>query len=311
VATPAAHPACRQCGSTALQDWGAISDATTFAGQTLPQPLAGGRLWFCARCALGQRQPVLAAEAYERLYAAAPPDVWQPGATLRGDQRRVVEQLLAAGAPTRVLDVGCYDGRLLATLPAGTERCGIEASAAAAAQAAGRGVRVLADRFSALRELAGQPGRFDAIAAVDVIEHVHEPHRLLADMAALLAPGGRLVLSTGSIEAEAWQRCGGTYWYGAFPEHLSYIGPAWARQQAERLGLRLAVAESFRYDAAFAAGDVPAAEQRFERRLHRARWARRLGRVAPGLERRLVRRLVCGVPGLFADHVLLVFQRPG
>jgi hypothetical protein len=32
--------------------------------------------------------------------------------------------------------------------------------------------------------------------------------------------------------------------------------------------------------------------------------------VAPGLERRLVRRLVCGVPGLFADHVLLVFERP-
>ena len=310
MATPAAHPTCRQCGSTALQDWGAISDATTFAGQTLPQPLAGGRLWFCARCALGQRQPVLAAEAYEQLYAAAPPDVWQPGATLRGDQQRVVEQLLAAGTPTRVLDVGCYDGRLLATLPPGTERCGIEASAAAAAQAAGRGVRVLADRFSALRELAAQPGRFDAIAAVDVIEHVHEPHRLLADMAALLAPGGRLVLSTGSIEAEAWQRCGGTYWYGAFPEHLSYIGPAWARQQAERPGLRLAVAESFQYDAAFAADDVPAAEQRFERRVRRARWARRLGRVAPGLERRLVRRLVCGVPGLFADHVLLVFERP-
>ncbi|MEY3252421.1 MAG: hypothetical protein RL227_1394 [Pseudomonadota bacterium] len=72
------------------------------------------------------------------------------------------------------------------------------------------------------------------------------------------------------------------------------------------LGLRLAAAEEFSYDAAFDADEVPAFEQRFERRLKRARWARRRGRVAPALEQ----RLVCGVPGLFADHLLLVFERP-
>lgn len=301
------RPACRQCGGSPLQDLGAIADATTFAGQTLPQPLPGGRLWLCAACGLGQRHPVLAADAYEQLYAAAPPDVWQAGAQLRGDQRRVLAQLLAGPPPTRVLDVGCYDGRLLAALPDGIERCGIEASAAAAAEARQRGVKVLAGRFSDLATLAGH---FDAIAAVDVIEHVHQPHRMLADMAARLAPGGRLVLSTGSIEAEAWQGCGGSFWYDAFPEHLSFIGPRWARQQAQQLGLTLSVAEAFAYDAAFGADAAASALRRFERRARRARWARALGRIAPALEQRLVQRLVCGVPGLHTDHVLLVFERP-
>lgn len=300
-------PRCRQCDQPGLLDLGAIAEATQFAGQTLPQPLPGGRLWVCQHCALGQRHPVLPPEAYEQLYAAAPADVWRPGATLRGDQRRVVDELTARGPLRRALDVGCGDGRLLAALPEGTERCGVEASSAAAL-ARQHGVQVLADRFSAL---PGLPGRFDAIAAVDVIEHVHQPHRLLEDMAALLEPGGRLVLSTGSIETEAWRRRGGSYWYDCFPEHLSFIGPGWARQQAQRLGLRLLRAEPFRYDAGFTADQAAAVAQRFERRARRARWARGLGRLAPALERRMVRRLVCGVPGLHVDHVLLVFERPG
>lgn len=39
------------------------------------------------------------------------------------------------------------------------------------------------------------PGRFDAIVAGDVIEHLLEPQRVVSQLARMLAPGGRLVVS--------------------------------------------------------------------------------------------------------------------
>ncbi len=52
-------------------------------------------------------------------------------------------------------------------------------------------------RLCSSRQLAvDEPGNFDAVCCMELIEHVPDPAALIADLAALLKPGGRVFLST-------------------------------------------------------------------------------------------------------------------
>lgn len=296
---------CRQCGSAALDGLGRIPRADVFAGQPLVPPWEGGSLFACRDCALTFRHPIRSDDVYEQLYAQALADVWVAG-ELRPDQRLVldaVRHLLRPGGS--VLDVGCYDGTLLAALDPSLDRCGIEASDAAAAVARQHGIRIVGRR---VRDLDALEERFDLICAVDVIEHMARPDDFLRSLTRGLAPGGSLLISTGSADAPAWREAGGCYWYCSFPEHLSFISPTWAEKAAPALGLRVAGVQRFVY------GEIDAADRtrliaRHRRRLARQRrWAALAGWLPrPTIERRALR--VLGRPGLFDDHILLTLTR--
>jgi 2-polyprenyl-6-hydroxyphenyl methylase/3-demethylubiquinone-9 3-methyltransferase len=96
------------------------------------------------------------------------------------------------------LDVGCGAGLLTEPLARmGAKVTGIDAApenaavAAAHAEAAGLDIRYLAG------ELEGLEGeRYDLVTAMEVIEHVTDPAGFVAGLAAALAPGGLLVMST-------------------------------------------------------------------------------------------------------------------
>ncbi|MGH8113695.1 MAG: bifunctional 2-polyprenyl-6-hydroxyphenol methylase/3-demethylubiquinol 3-O-methyltransferase UbiG [Rhodanobacteraceae bacterium] len=52
-------------------------------------------------------------------------------------------------------------------------------------------------RLCSSGDLAGaEPGAFDAVCCMELIEHVPDPAALIGDLAALLKPGGKLFLST-------------------------------------------------------------------------------------------------------------------
>ena len=52
-------------------------------------------------------------------------------------------------------------------------------------------------RLCSSRELAdAEPGAFDAVCCMELIEHVPDPAALVADLSALVKPGGRVFLST-------------------------------------------------------------------------------------------------------------------
>ena len=97
----------------------------------------------------------------------------------------------------RALDVGCGAGLLAEPLARlGAEVTAIDAApeliAAAKAHAAGQGMSI-DYRAVGVEELDGQ---YDLVTAMEVIEHVADPQAFVSYLAARLADGGLLILST-------------------------------------------------------------------------------------------------------------------
>jgi len=102
------------------------------------------------------------------------------------------------------LDVGCGAGLLAEPLARlGARTTAIDAAAplieAAKAHAEGQGLDV-DYRHSTVEVLEGQ---FDLVTSMEVIEHVANPQAFLYSLAARLAPGGLLVLSTPNRTAKS------------------------------------------------------------------------------------------------------------
>lgn len=95
------------------------------------------------------------------------------------------------------LDVGCGAGLLAEPLARlGAEVTAVDAApeliAAAKAHAAGAGLTI---DYRAVG-VEALDGRFDLVTAMEVVEHVADPRAFVASLAARLAPGGLLILST-------------------------------------------------------------------------------------------------------------------
>ena len=111
---------------------------------------------------------------------------------------------VAARAPlqgARVLDVGCGGGLLSEALAArGAQVTAIDLAPdlLQVARLHGLETGVAVDyRLSSVEALATeQPGAYDAITCMELLEHVPDPASVVGACAALLRPGGRLFLST-------------------------------------------------------------------------------------------------------------------
>ncbi|MBI1942444.1 MAG: class I SAM-dependent methyltransferase [Betaproteobacteria bacterium] len=105
----------------------------------------------------------------------------------------------ATGDNRLLLDVGCGNGAFLQfAAHLGWTAEGIDNDAAAVAAAHAAGCRV---SHGSLDELPFGAGRYRHLTLSHVIEHVHEPLKLLRQCFELLAPGGRLWLQTPNLRS--------------------------------------------------------------------------------------------------------------
>jgi len=122
----------------------------------------------------------------------------------RALRRRLLERLereaRRRGRPLQVFDAGCGTGGLLQVLsrhPGIARAEGCDLHPLALEQARCRGLTV---RRCSVNDLDGVAGGWDVVFSVDVLYHREViPERAMAGMAALLAPGGLLLLNVAAM----------------------------------------------------------------------------------------------------------------
>lgn len=230
------------------------------------------------------------------------PDYWWYRARAQLLQAALGDHL---GQPERVLDVGSADGPSVGWMRGPHQRVAIDVDP--------RGLQVGGGVCASALALPFKDGAFDVVGAFDVLEHCEPESVALAELARVLAPGGRLLLS---VPAYQWA-------WSDFDEdnghHRRYTrGRATAAVRAAGLDVERAT-------YAFSAVFPFFAAERLARRARDRVWRRRPGapadivslpEVSPLVERTLVglteldRRLLRAHDLPFGSSVLVAASRP-
>jgi SAM-dependent methyltransferase len=178
-----------------------------------------GDLYECSACGLWFKYPFLTEECIAEYYRNSPDSFSWDSSGERHDFA------FAAAAITKsfpeggsVLDLGCYKGGFLRSLPDQFRRYGIEPSAAAAKAAAECGIEILGKDLSALENR-----QFHSITLFDVFEHLTNPLGTLDTLFQHLQPGGLLCIGTGFADSPSFRRAGSKYCYVCVPEHVCFL----------------------------------------------------------------------------------------
>jgi 2-polyprenyl-3-methyl-5-hydroxy-6-metoxy-1,4-benzoquinol methylase len=108
---------------------------------------------------------------------------------------------LRAFTPQRSLDIGCSNGNLSAAFRAlGAETWGVEYDPTLAAEARSALNTVLqGDGLERARDLADAGEQFDTIVCADVLEHMTDPWRVMAEVRRLISPDGQVLVSLPNV----------------------------------------------------------------------------------------------------------------
>jgi SAM-dependent methyltransferase len=110
------------------------------------------------------------------------------------DKYATVRNLLPPGAS--VLELGCADGYFSAALTReGFDVVGLESQPAFAETARARGIDVRAVDLNEPGALASLGCEFDAVLAMDVLEHLVDPESAVKALATVIKPGGLLIIT--------------------------------------------------------------------------------------------------------------------
>lgn len=135
----------------------------------------------------------------------------------------------------RLLEVGCGSGVFLVAM----RRRGWVVAGLEPHQTSAQDLRThhgLDVRAGMLEDAPIQWGPFDAVALLDVIEHLVDPAAALAKVRALLRPGGVLILATPNV-ASLEHRLFGRQWFALQPpDHLWLFSPDSLRRTVAMAG---------------------------------------------------------------------------
>ncbi|MBZ5525565.1 MAG: class I SAM-dependent methyltransferase [Acidobacteriia bacterium] len=189
--------------------------ATYFAGVNDPQTGRQFAILRCNRCGLGHTSPAPDDLApFYRDYHGGRHGFTAAYCVQR--RMRFLRRTITTPSGGRLLDVGCGDGAfLVAAQAAGWQVTGTEMNPEAARS---RGL----DVYSELQEVS----RFAPFACITLwhtLEHMRDPHRVIASLRDLLSPSGALIIAV--PDAGGWQaRLFGAHWFHLdVPRHLYHF----------------------------------------------------------------------------------------
>ena len=149
---------------------------------------------------------------------------------------RWIEQLLKQHVSGRtVLDVGCGDGTFLSTLSSDWSKRGVEPSASGARLARERGLEVACGTLDTTTESF----EVDLISALDVIEHVVDPHNFIESLKQRLGKDGTVLLLTGDADAYPARIAGSQWSYLRWCGHISVFSQSGLRRLLESHGFQV------------------------------------------------------------------------
>jgi SAM-dependent methyltransferase len=134
-----------------------------------------------------------------------------------------------------ILDVGCGDGLFLASMSTHWSKQGIEPSAVGAELARRKHLNVVCGTLGDLPKSC----RVDLLSALDVIEHVAEPHAFLESLKTKLRPGGLLLILTGDSTSLPARLAGPQWSYLRWSGHVSIFSAAGLRRVLEDHGFQV------------------------------------------------------------------------
>ncbi|MEI6306437.1 MAG: class I SAM-dependent methyltransferase [Deltaproteobacteria bacterium] len=175
-------------------------------------------LWKCLGCKSGFTQNAVAEQEAIMLYKSGVGGSRWVSIPLESEKTsstiRVLYEFFNPGQS--ILDIGCNTGELLDFAKSrGIITAGVEYSSTSREIADSKGHSC----FSSLEET---DGRYDLITAFDLVEHLYDVPKFLADCRKKLHPNGILIILTGNFSSLSAKMAGPDWWYLNFPEHIVF-----------------------------------------------------------------------------------------
>ena len=151
---------------------------------------------------------------------------------------RKLEQLIELNQTGKaILDVGCGDGNFLSTLSSKWLKLGIEPSASGAALSRKKNLDVTVGTLESPKE----PYQVDLVSALDVIEHVVDPHKFIESIKRHLKPNGLVLLLTGDSNSYSARVAGPQWSYLRWCGHISVFSASGLKELLKSHGFEILV----------------------------------------------------------------------
>lgn len=148
----------------------------------------------------------------------------------------IVAEFAAFRKTNRLLDVGCGAGSILkAAADVGWQAEGLEVSASSVEFLKNNGFKVF---HGQLEEAAFPDNHFDVITAAEIIEHIHDPQKILNESFRILRPGGLFWGTTPNGQGLSSKILGSEWSCVAPPEHLQLFSIKGLKIMLKRAGFR-------------------------------------------------------------------------
>jgi len=232
---------CRICGAATRSFLSTSTDGLDepFLNESLRQELRELQLCQCSECGCLWAQDARTADSvlmssYEQLV-----DVYFAPPLVEAKYKQFyqwLEQLAKNHTSGKsVLDVGCGDGLFLASISQRWLKQGLEPSSAGAKLARKKNLTIACGTLDDLP----QDYEADLLCALDVIEHVLDPHSFLNALKKHLKPGGIVLILTGDSTSLPARVAGPQWSYLKWCGHVSVLSQAGLRKALEDSGFEV------------------------------------------------------------------------